>query len=406
MKLQLDPSAVAAFATRCGTVSSNLLADSTKVLGAFAEAKHDPFTRKDVVAVLLYMGATDEVHAGEPWAIIGEALRTASKRTVGRGYYSQFTEGELPALPVTKPAPKATKPKLPSGPTVTSAWFEEQIRDRALDRKVAALLRRKFPYENPEDLLAETREWFVRWSNRGTCDEFIKKGKPPTLTILTVWVEGKLTHRLYKEGQDALQREFKGVRTQGEVRRTRETGEVWLRDEATHLDPHAPQAIWVGDVEDSDGRTREFIDPNVEESAPLFEESELGIARDLVRARRRRAADRYARIFDHIMDGRSKEEAALLEGCSELRITHLFQRVRDDLRKAPSLLEVAMKVLKVIAEEPYSTVGEIEEELPRAKDLRPALDFLKLRGLAQEGAGECYAPTDLGHQKVEIGSFI
>ena len=411
MKLQLDDVRVAHFATICGPTTGDLSSDTTRVLAAFRDNKHDPCTRKDVTAVLLAMGEENDIHLSqEKWSTIGSVMKAETKRVVRRGYYSQFSVDNVPAAE-TKPkkAPKKNPWKAPDEPTLTSKWFEAQIRDKRLDRKVAALLKRRFTHEEYEDLLSEVRLWFVRWSNKGTCDKFIAKGKPPTLTILTVWLEGKMTHRLYKEGQDALLRENKGVRTQGEIRMSRETGKDWVREDALQPDPHAPEAIWV--LED-EGRTRDFVSPTVEEEAPLFEEAELAVARDIVRARRMKAGERYARIFDHmVVDRKSKRDAAMIEGVSELRITHLYQRVRDDLKKGPSLLQVAMKVLKVIAEEPFSTVEEIENDLPTdevpcTKDLQKALVFLKLRGLAQEAKGDCFAPTDLGHKTVETGSFV
>lgn len=434
MKLQLPVDRVAHFATICGPLTGDLASDTTRILGAFRTEKHDPYTRKDVVAILLHLGETEEVHRDEKWAIIGKVLRDVSIRVVRRGYYTQF-EGEVQAAPVKKKAPKPKKNRWapPAEPTTTGKWFVAQIRDKRLDRKVAALLKRKFSQESYEDLLSETREWFVRWSNRGTCDEYIEKGKPPTVTVLTIWLSGKITCRLYKEGKDALQREKKGVRTQFELRTGQETGKDYVREDTLIVDTTAPGAIWVLEG-DGESRRREFVQPELDEDlGSLFDDRELAVARDIVRAARQRAGDRYARIFDHlVVDGKSRKDAAALEGVSELRITHLFQKVRDDLRQGPRMLEIAMQVLKLISDEPFSTMAELEEDLTRVvnrrhlrkvmdrasvedteknaplddKELTKALSFLTLRGLALEADGNCFAPTSLGRETVEKGHFV
>ena len=420
MKLQLNNSHVVGFAAKCGSLTGCLEGDTRTVLNQLKADGHDPFTRKDVTAILIAMGLPERpgkkgVADGDlAWRSISAICSQMGRSVSGRrGYSTQFEPGTQPTAPIVIAAPKKKAKKVavvPSEPTVTGRWFEAQIRDNALDRKVAALLKRKFSLEQYDDLLSEVHEWFVKWSNAGTCDAFISDGRPPTLTILTVWMEGKLTHRLYKEAQDALNREFKGVRTQGEVRVMKRTGSDHIRPDARLTDPNAPAAVKVGDEEEGT-RRHEFVAPEVD-NTPMFEDEELDLARDIVRVRRRRAADRYARYFDHLMSGRTKEETAALEGDSTLRVTHLYQRVRDDLSAAPLMLQVAMKVLQTIAEEPFSTVADIAEELPRTertvenKDLKQALDFLVIRDLVFEGAGSSFCPTDRGHEAAESGSFL
>ncbi len=140
---------------------------------------------------------------------------------------------------------------------------------------------------------------------------------------------------------------------------------------------------------------------------------------------RGRAADRYARIFDRLMSGCPKEEAAVLEGVSELRVSHLYQRVRDDMKRAPLLMQVSLQVLRLISEEPYSTLDELDEQVEelvpevatseddttsevrkkQQAELHKALRLLVMRGLATEAKGCSYAPTEAGEEALEQGSL-
>jgi len=420
MKLLLGPMVAATLASQLGSSSPNLHDDALRVLAALKRDGHNPFTRKDVTAILLAMGAgtsadpgTEKVLHGASWLTIGEAINEVAVKGEGRGYYN-FADIAARPRPVKVKAVKKEKKVVPrSGePTETFKWFERQMRDFALDRKVAALLSRKFHREDYDDLLSEVHLWFTKWSNKGTCDQYILDGKPPTVTILTVWVGQKIIHRMARDGQDALRRETMGSRTQLEVQ-SRRDGSDYISEKARKMDPNAPRAIWVGDGE-GDGLHREFIAPEevLVDLTEIFEEGELSLVRDIVRVRRRRAADRYARFFDHLMNRTSKEEAASLEGVSELRVTHLYQRVRDDLRDAPILIEVALKVLDIITAEPYSTLKEIEVDVipPQISgvpaDLKQALSLLVMRGLATEAQGSSYAPTEAGRKALEAQSLV
>lgn len=290
----------------------------------------------------------------------------------------------------------------------TQRWLLEQMVESELDRKVASLLKRTYNREEYEELLSFVHLWFSKWGRAGTCDQYISEGKPPTAAILACWCEQKYSHHLSRIAQDALAREFKGVRTQMEVRVRKEKGNEgdFIHQEGVLSDPTTPESIWTGSAEDGN-LSRDFIQPSVDPSE-MFAQEELALARDIIRVRRRRASDRYTRFFDHLIGGLPKEEAAVLEGVSELRVTHLYQRVRDDLRQAPVLIEVALLVLRKITEEPYTTLEELEEEesLRENPDLHEALELLVLRGLATEERGSSFVSTPAGRSALEVRSLV
>jgi hypothetical protein len=420
MKLLLSTEEVAAHARAAGTSTTSVADDTRRALTVLRDAKHDPVTRADVKAVLVGMGWDgDQLQTNPYWSDVGGVL--SALRLVRRGFYSLFTEGETPVLDAaldrlaqqaadvqSKRRPRDWRAPTATEPTLTAQWFEAQIRDNALNRKVAALLHRKYPFERFDELLSEVGLWFVQWGNAGTCDQFIKDGKPPSVTILTIWMEGKFTQGLYKRGQDALTRETMGARTQGEVRVMRETKTSYIRPDAACGDPSAPETVMVGDEEEGT-RRREFVAP--EAVSELFDEVQLGLVRDLVEVTHARAADRYGRYFDHLIHGRTPQEVAALEGDSALRVSKISQRVRKDLEDAPVMLQIAMRVLQAISEEPFSEVDEVVEVFPRTEktvgrsDVSLALDFLVKRNLAFEEKGT-FCPTPKGHATAEAGSFV
>ena len=92
MKLQLSSVQAQAFATKIGPFTSVGEA-TTATLSAFAAEGHDPFTRRDVVAVIAAMngGPADAIYhvedGAEGWTYMNPIIK-ANERT-GRGYYTQ-----------------------------------------------------------------------------------------------------------------------------------------------------------------------------------------------------------------------------------------------------------------------------------------------------------------------------
>jgi len=115
MRLQLTTEQVEDLVKRCGRGGrGGLSKDILKVLAEFRKIGHDPFTRKDVVAVLTQMG-TRITPAAEFWHPIGEAIRKGSKKAPGRGFYTQGVQ-TLPAPEPTRPAPPEPPPAVRETP--------------------------------------------------------------------------------------------------------------------------------------------------------------------------------------------------------------------------------------------------------------------------------------------------
>lgn len=414
MKLLLDPSVVDAVSSRVGASSGDVNRDVHAILSTFREVGHTQFTRPDVSAILYSMGYTG-IEDGRLWSDIGRSIKSFSVK-VSHGYWACDDARLSTQLEIAAPAKAPVKAKLAeksTGPTVTAKWFEEQMREKALDRRVASMLRRKNPNDSWESILSLVHLWFAKWSATGHCDEHILAGKPPSSSVLAIWVEHKKTHSVYHDGKDALMRHIKGARTQFEIRNRRESGgEDFMHPESQFPSPdiRAVEHRTNNDKEtvSSHGFRLDFT--SMEESDPLeatFREEELSLVRDVVRVCRARAGDRYVRFFDHMINGLTREEVAEAEGVSELRVSHLLQRVRDDMKAAPDLIRVCLKVLSTISEEPWSTEEEIQDEVASDEEMtKNALRLLVLRKLAEEGRGNTFAPTDAGRHAVGLGQLV
>jgi len=280
---------------------------------------------------------------------------------------------------------------------LTRPWMEEAIR-QGLDKRVAASIKKKFPQESWEDLLSEVGLLLSLWGKKGLCDSYIKSGKPPTVAILSVWAAQKVRQRVYADATDALNREYKGLRTQTEMRKRKELKmEDLILEEGMKSDPAAPQTVWV--IREDDTREVIVVSPEAEEEAlPAETEKKLTLIRNYIRVKRKRSSDRYARVFDFLKKGTPKQEAAVLEGCSVLTISHLYQKVREDLKEAPKVLGIVLLLLKKISEEPYSTLEEIKEENSSLEEdkISEALEVLLLGDLIREAKGNSFFPTEAG----------
>jgi len=211
----------------------------------------------------------------------------------------------------------------------------------------------------------------------------------------------KLAHKLARESQDGLARHVKGVRTSAErTQRQEQNVPDYIHPDAVKTDIDFPDAIITKDRETGE-TTVEFaapptitqIDPNTGSS--YLVEEQLAVLRDIIRCKRGRVADRYVRFMDYYFAGTPKQEMAALEGVSELRVNHLCQRVRDDLKTAPELIQLSLKILETLSDK-KATQAQLEADLPSGDELlSTALGLLLRRGLT-ERTPEGYVPTGAG----------
>ncbi len=280
---------------------------------------------------------------------------------------------------------------------LTRPWMQEAFK-KDLHKKVTANIKKKFPQESWEEILSEVSALMMEWGEKGLCDRYIKKGNPPTVAILSVWAAQKIRQRVYGDAMDSLQREYRGLRTQTEMRKRREKNmEDFILEEGMKSDPNAPKTVWI--LREDNTSEMVVVSPEEEQEVlPEELEKKLSMVRNYIRVKRKRSPDRYARVFDFLKKGTPKREAAVIEGCSELTISHLYQKVREDLKEAPKVLGIAFLLMKKIAEEPFSTLDEIREENSgfEIEDISNAIGVLLLGDLISEAKGNSYFPTEAG----------
>jgi hypothetical protein len=294
---------------------------------------------------------------------------------------------ELP-LVEEKAAPKRAPENL------TRPWMQEAVRG-GLHLRIARSIKKKFPTEDIDDLTSEVGELMLTWGERGLCDTFLRNNKPPSLSILAVWAEQKIRQRVYHDGTDALHREFRGLRTQTEIRKRKQLCmEDLILEQGLKADPDALKTVWV--IQDEKPQVV-IVAPEPAE-VPQDESCKLSLAREFIQAKRKRSPERFARVFDHIKAGTPKAEVALIEGCSELTVSHLFQKVRGDLKEGSQFLGVALLLLRKISEEPFSTLQEIQEENSNLepRKIEQALEVLLKGEFISEKQGRSFLATEAG----------
>ena len=368
--------------------SRSVTRDATRILDKFEADGIPAFNRSDLNLILQGMGygeeaaSTDEGDSG----VLNVLLDRSSKADTS-GWW---------VLPL--------KESVAVAPT-TREWFEQQIRDSNLDGRCSQLLHRKRWRARHEDILSHVHLWFSKWSAEGTCDEHLAKGMPPRISTLVVWLNHKWSQDEYHRAKDALNREV-GMRTQSEIRHRRLLGHPdYLSPGAEKIDTDAYRVFFKkATCEKAETlMTPNFVDAPKDPMARIFNEEAMALIRDLITLSRPKGAPRYIRFAEHYFGGLSRAEAAEREGCTLLRAGHLYQRVRDDIKKAPAILATALKVLNLIDEEPWSTLEEISEEIPEAAY---ALKLLDLRGFVSEGTGKAFAPTEAGRNAVKMGCLV
>lgn len=126
MRLQLHPGQISSLAAEVGNVENiSLNAAVVAVLEVF-KRQHDPYTRKDLVAVLTKCGSPiDFMKDSDAYRVLGSVI-SSSKPTKEKGYYTQrsnteWSLGQSPKVvseaPSTEPSEVATAPTEAEGRT-------------------------------------------------------------------------------------------------------------------------------------------------------------------------------------------------------------------------------------------------------------------------------------------------
>jgi len=306
------------------------------------------------------------------------------------------------AVPAVATTPKQTTPTVivpvtPTAaptPTATAIWLNEQISKNLIDR-LANTVKARYPIEDIEDVRGEVHLRIAHWAAKGSFDDHIAEGHPPTVSRMAAWVGNRVKSTLGRRGQDALWRQMRGSRTESEYRR-----------EEVHPDSVRPDQVYtvgIDTVDDEGTVQRVIIDPKSLDTSDDDAPDEMAVRdalRLIIRASRPNAFQRYIRVLESMVADASRGDIAAQDGCTTSRAGKLTARVREDLRVAAwSTVSDARKILRYIVEEPYITHSEILEDLRMCpEDVDRAMRLLTDPEIqyVSEAAGQSYAATDFG----------
>ena len=296
---------------------------------------------------------------------------------------------------ITVPTPVVNPTPVANEPTATAIWLNEQIAKGLLDR-ITNAVKSRYPIEELEDVQGEVHLRVAHWCAKGSFDDHLAEGHPPSVSRMAAWVGNRVKSRLGRRGQDALWRQMRGSRTESEFRK-----------EEVHPESLIPDQVFRVGLEYSEegAVVREVvIDPaslETQEDAPEPAVSPEQALRMIIRASRPNAAQRYLKVLEGMVSEASRSDIANADGCSTSRAGKLTARVREDLKSVPMLFAIsdARKVLRYIVEEPCITYSEIIEDLRmEGEEVDRALRLLTDPEIAYitESNGRSFLATEIG----------
>lgn len=118
MRLQLDSAQIRFYAGKLPDLKGMLLSAAVNsVIEAFAKEGFDPFTRKDVAAVLNAAGRTEDFQKdNDAWTTLGSGIRAKTVPAEGKGFYTAMLGGTSTPVPevTVDPVPEVTVTPEPS----------------------------------------------------------------------------------------------------------------------------------------------------------------------------------------------------------------------------------------------------------------------------------------------------
>lgn len=278
-------------------------------------------------------------------------------------------------------------------------WIESQIKEKALNRRLAAALKKEYKREEYDDLLSHTNYWLMHWADIGQFDEWLKDHDSVKPSVLVEWLKQKMRTEVFARGKDALTRQNTGARTQYEV------GRGAVHEQSLQISVDTPDVVLQQGEKEGEFEQHVVSMPVEVNIDPDFRGD---FVRDLIRLARPRAADRYVRIFDLMAQDYSLDEIAEIEGVQKHRAAKLTQRVRDDIQQGAITTEVAKRILQEISDEPYSTRDDLLDVIPGDKkdSFGAALEILSYRKMISENKQGCFLATKEGEFSLYSGELF
>jgi hypothetical protein len=277
----------------------------------------------------------------------------------------------------------------------TALFLEGEMKNGLL-RDLEASLKRAFPYEDECEISDHAAEAVAVWIRRDSFAQYLGMGQPPRRNLLKAWARQVAANVIRDRGGDALHRQLRGARTGWE----RRNGGLapWAHSEGKFVEVLAGQDESTGELE------TDMVDMTAGDALDLLhgKDVEAAVARALKAScpRSTDAGERLAGMSKMMVDGASKKEIGERYGVTPLRVAHLTQRVRDNLRQAEDEAKTALRAMEVLFEEPFSTEEEIT--LTLGTSVSEVLENLKTLGLVETtSCGRSFRLTKRGVTRLE-----
>lgn len=127
-RLQLSPTQISAFAGKVGSLRAiDLKTAIAMVLQEFS-ADLDPFTRKDLTAVLREAGFPNDLEKDpEAWATVSAEIKRCASNTTDRGFYTQ--KGSIPSRAATPSRSAPPKPASTEAPSTSASSPDVEVQE-------------------------------------------------------------------------------------------------------------------------------------------------------------------------------------------------------------------------------------------------------------------------------------
>ena len=285
----------------------------------------------------------------------------------------------------------------------TAAWLAAEIANNGLHEYLCRALTTSaaLSREDVSEVDDHVNNAYAAWIGRDAFAKHLAAGLTPRRRNLVAWAKQVSANTLRDRGTDCLHRELRGARTEHE--RNEYAGDMapWASAQSTNYEKVLPAPSEDGT--DNEG-LYDLVDLDAKDATELLAHAELVevVEECLVRAcpRSSDAGARLNNAFGHMAEEVSTARLAELLNTSELRAEKLSQRVRDRLRESEATVRAALSVLRVVAEEPYSTRAEVAEALSDLSELPVVLKELVGRGLLTEHKGGSFLCTERGYKRL------
>jgi hypothetical protein len=302
-----------------------------------------------------------------------------------------------------KASPTSGSLATPAPMNATAAWLAEEIAHHGLYEYLhrALLASSSFKREDPAEMLDHVHTALAAWVKRDAFAKYLAAGKAPRYRNLVAWAKQVSANTMRDRGTDALHRELRGARTEHERAEfvENENGMAWAAS-----NPTVYAAVTLHDDNGEGESEYDLVDLDAVDATELLSHAEVveTVEECLARAcpRSPEAGARLNTTFKRMSEEAPTARLAELLGTSELRAEKLTQRVRDRLRESEATVRAALSVLRVVADEPYSTRAEVAEALSDLSELPSVLKELVGRGLLTEHKGGTLRCTEQGYKRL------